>query len=116
MDRTAPSEGADAGSIPAESTHKRKTPQGAFFFWLGLRFLESGREARLLAVCRIALDNPRLAGLINGLVGRREELLCSLHIIGGKRLRELLSGIAESVLAAQIKNMLTRRGADRFLR
>ena len=26
MDRTAPSEGADAGSIPAEST-KRKTPR-----------------------------------------------------------------------------------------
>ena len=103
-----PSEGGDAGSIPAESTEHRitKTPLSGEFLLLLKKFGDLG----LAAGGRILLYNAALERLVDSFVrrGERRGVAFGAHAHALKR-------IAERLLAAVVHCLFAQSGAVRLL-
>lgn len=94
-------------------TTEIKTPREGRFDLL--RAGDGCRKARLLTVGGVGLDDPALLRLVDCLVSGREKLLRSGDILLGECLGEELGRVPKGVLAAQVKDVLTRRGAHCLL-
>ena len=82
-----------------------------------LRFgaFDSGGETGLFARSSVDFNNAGLAGLVYCFIRHGEQFLGAGNIFGGERLHKRLRHVLKCVLAAQVEDMLLRRGAYRFL-